>query len=104
LGGFGTLCPDSEIIVVVELVVYRSGGEGMILNGMGEGSAGDGEKFIHLVGAVAVVVIAVLFDKCTIFADGQQSADIVIGIGELAAYPLGIIRVRVKLNFHLFLL
>jgi hypothetical protein len=35
----------------------------VIFIGMGEGSAGDGAKLIHLVGAVAVVVIAVLFDK-----------------------------------------
>jgi hypothetical protein len=76
LGGFGTLCPDSEIIVVVELVADRPSGEGVIFIGMGEGSAGDGAKLIHLVGAVAVVVVAVLFDKCTIFADGVSSLPI----------------------------
>jgi hypothetical protein len=29
---------------------------------------------------------------CTIFADGQQSADIVIGIGELVAYPCKLLK------------
>jgi hypothetical protein len=59
----------------------------MVFVGMGEGSAGDGAKLVHLVGPVAVVVIAVLFDKCTIFGDGQQSADMVIEIKNMGSVP-----------------
>jgi hypothetical protein len=61
----------------------------MLFDGMGEGSAADAAKLIHLVGTVAVVVIAVLFDKGAIFADGQQSVDIVMVVHPCNLLTLG---------------
>ena len=85
--GGASLYPCRQIVVGVELVGDRPGGQGMVLQGVGEGPTGDAQLGVHLVGAIAVVVIPVLLDQVAVPGDGEQPAQRIIAIFEQAARP-----------------
>lgn len=56
----------------------------MVLDGGGKAAAAYPASDVHLIGPVAVDVVAVLLQQEVVLAHGQQPAQVVVGVGEAA--------------------